>query len=116
MAGSAPRGRDGFPEPPAPPPIHDLPSPPTVPDQNAAIQMLVNAADVFFGRAVPSESASLNTAFQTEKTLYTQNNLSIYSNPSIRYTTVARYLRARTRAGGGRTYRKKKHVRKTRKM
>jgi hypothetical protein len=104
-----------MPEPPSLGP--SMPTPPSPADENAAIQILARAASAFLDSPIISDIPALNKAFATEKVRFQQNNLSVFSNAAIRYTTVARYLREKTlpKKGGKKTYRRSANVRKTRK-
>ena len=110
-----------MPEPPKesipPSAMHSMPTPPSPANENAAMQLLLKAALNFSQDPILSEVQALKKAFEEEKDFFNKNNLSIYSNPAIRYTTVAKYLTQKTnpKKAGKKTYKRNSKYRKTRK-
>ncbi len=76
--------------------------------KNAAIDFAFNPRDSADRTAIQMYSRVVDERFTKDY---------IKKDPmQVAMATVAIYLRAKTKKGGGRTYRKKKHLRKTRKM
>jgi hypothetical protein len=76
--------------------------------KNAAIDFAFNPKDLADRSAIQIYSRAVDERFTKDY---------IKKDPmQVAMASVAMYLKAKTRRGGGRTYRKKKHLRKTRKM
>lgn len=109
-----------MPDPPtssAPAAMYKMPTPPSPPNEEDAIKILAQAAINFTQNPILSDASLLGKAFAAEKAWFEKNNLAVYDNPAIRYTTVARYLgeKTLTKKGGKKTHKRYTKARKTRK-